>query len=293
MVDLSDRTVVVTGAGRGIGEATALAFGERGANVVVNDVGVSKEGDPESDRPADQTVAAVEAAGGTAAPDYSDVGTVDGAGGVVDRAYESFGRLDVVYNNAGILRESSLVSMTEEDFDEVIRVHLKGMFLVLRAAAKRWREEYNAGTERDRAIVNASSEMAAGAFMPGNSAYGLGNYAMAKAGILGLTRTAAEELADYDVRVNTIWPMASTRMTEKLPVDLPAPDPVAETVVFLARTNCEFTGQTLRVGGDRIDLVDPAPLPRATAYAPTDAWDAEGLADRFDETLGQHVKDFT
>jgi len=289
MVEFNDRTVLVTGAGRGIGQATAEAFGKRGANVVVNDVGVTKDGSDDATRPADRTVQLVGEAGGDAVPEYSDIGTMDGAVSAVKTAYEEFGRLDVVYNNAGILRESSLVSMTEDEFDEVIRVHLKGMFAVLQAAAQRWQDEHKSGVKRERAVVNASSDMAAGAFLEPNSAHGLGNYAMAKAGILGLTRTAAEELTNYDVRVNAVWPMAETRMTETLPLDLPAPEPVAETVAFLASEECNLTGQTVRVGGDRVDLVDPAPLPRATAYASDGAWDAEQLAERFEATLGQHV----
>lgn len=311
MIDFDNRTVLVTGGGRGIGRAAAEAFAARGATVVVNDVGGSKTGEGSDERPADEAVAAIEDAGGTAVAEYSDVGTMDGAASAVEHAYEAFGHLDVLYNNAGILRESSLVSMTESEFDEVIRVHLKGMFAVLQAAARRWREEHKESTEdeegtegeqertdeaneadveRERAVVNASSDIAAGAFLGPNSAFGLGNYAMAKAGILGLTRTAAEELANYDVRVNAVWPIADTRLTETLPLDLPAPEPVAAAVLYLASDDCDLTGQTLRVGGDRLDLVEPAPLPRATAYAGGDAWSAEEISDRFDETLGEHVR---
>ncbi len=290
MVSFDDRTVIVTGGGRGIGRATAEEMARLGANVVVNDIGGDKTGAGESERPADTVVASIEENGGRAVANYSDIGSIDGAEAVVDTAYDAFDRLDVVYNNAGILRESSLVSMTEAEFDEVIRVHLKGMFGVTRAAARRWRDEQKNGVERDRAIVNASSDIAAGAFLEPNSAFGLGNYAMAKAGILGLTRTAAEELSRYDVRVNAVWPVADTRLTETLPLDLPAPDPVAAVVSFLASTECDLTGQTLRVGGDRLDLVDPAPLPQATVYASDGTWTVAELTDRFTETLGQHVE---
>jgi NAD(P)-dependent dehydrogenase (short-subunit alcohol dehydrogenase family) len=303
MVSFDGRTVLVTGGGRGIGRAACEQFGRLGANVVVNDIGGSKTGEGDDERPAETVAGAVENAGGSAVPEFSDVGTMDGAEAAVETAYEAFGGLDVVYNNAGILRESTLVNMSEEEFDEVIRVHLKGMFAVTRHAAECWRDDYKDHepdgpddadtTDRwgDRAVVNASSDVSAGAFSGQASAYGLGNYAMAKAGILGLTRTAAEELAAYDVRVNAIWPAADTRLTETLPVDLPGPDPVAALVAYLASEECRASGQTFRVGGDRLDLISPAPRTEATAYAGGDSWTLEELADRFGESVGQRVDD--
>lgn len=293
MVSFDTRTVVVTGGGRGIGRAACLAFGRNGANVVVNDIGGGAAGEGSDQRPADEVAAAVEEAGGEAVADYSDVGTMAGAEQVVDTAYEAFGDLDAVYNNAGILRENTLVSMSEAEFDEVIRVHLKGMFAVTHYAAARWRDASKDGVERDRAIVNASSDVAAGTFSDHANAYGLGNYAMAKAGILGLTRTAAEELGRYDVRVNAVWPAAATRLTSSLPVDLPDPDPVAALVAYLASEDCDVTGQTFRVGGDRLDLVSPAPRTEATAYSGEAEWTLAEVAERFDETVGTHVEDPT
>lgn len=291
MVDFEGRTVIVTGGGRGIGREACELFGDLSANVVVNDIGGDKEGEGGTDRVADRVVAAIEDAGGTATADYNDIGTMAGAEGVLERALDEFGRLDAVYNNAGILRENSLVSMSETEWDEVIRVHLKGMFAVSQRAGQHWREQYKAGVDRPRAIVNASSDVAAGVFSEQGSSYGLGNYAAAKAGILGLTRNAAEEYAEYGVRVNAIWPAAATRLTETLPMDLPDPEPVAHLVAYLASEDCDVSGQTIRIAGDRIDLVDPAPQPQYTAYAGGEQWSVDELDERFAETVGTHVED--
>lgn len=290
MVTLDGKSVVVTGGGRGIGKETCELLGELGANVVVNDVGGDKTGEGSAQRPADAVVAAVEEAGGTAVADYSDVGTVEGAASAVETAIEEFGRLDGIYNNAGILRENSLVGMTEAEWDEVIRVHLKGMWAVLRRGARHWRDQYKQGVERDWAVVNASSDVAAGAFSRQGSAFGLGNYAAAKAGILGLTRCAAEELGNYGVRVNAIWPAAATRLTETLPMEVPDPEPVAHLVAYLLDDACEVTGQTVRIGGDRVDLVSPAPRVEATAFSGGDSWTVEEFDARFEETLGTAVE---
>ncbi|MFB6170581.1 MAG: SDR family NAD(P)-dependent oxidoreductase [Haloarculaceae archaeon] len=291
MVTYEGKTVVVTGGGRGIGRAACEEFGRLGANVVVNDVGGEKTGEGGSRRPAEEVAAAVEERGGTAVPEFSDVGTMAGAEAVVDTALAEFGDLDAVYNNAGILRESSLVSMTEAEFDEVIRVHLKGMFAVLQQAARHWRAEHKDGVRRPRRVVNASSDVSIGAFSTQGSAFGLGNYAMAKAGILGLTRTAAEELSEYGVRVNAIWPMAHTRLSDPLPLDLPDPAPVAAAVAYLASEDCPVNGQTVRIGGDQIELIAPAPLSEYTAFAGGEEWTTGELADRFPETLAPRARD--
>ena len=286
MVTLDGKSIVVTGGGRGIGKETCELLGELGANVVVNDVGGDKTGEGSAQRPADAVVQSIEEAGGTAVADYSDVGTVEGAESAVEAAIDEYGGLYGVYNNAGILRENSLVGMTETEWDEVIRVHLKGMWAVLRRAARYWREQAKQGVEADRAVVNASSDVAAGAFSRQGSAFGLGNYAAAKAGILGLTRCAAEELGQYGVRVNAIWPAAATRLTETLPMEVPDPEPVAHLVAYLLDEDCEVTGQTVRVGGDRVDLVSPAPRVEATAFSGGESWTVEELDARFAETLG-------
>lgn len=286
MVTHDGSAVVVTGGGRGIGRETCELLGELGAEVVVNDVGGDKTGDGAQERVADTVVEAIESAGGTAVANYGDVGTVEGAASAVETAIEEFGRLDAVYNNAGILRENSLVSMSEAEWDEVLRVHLKGMWAVLREAGRHWREEHKSGVDREWAVVNASSDVAAGPFSRQGSAYGLGNYAAAKAGILGLTRCAAEEFAGYGVRVNAIWPAAATRLTETLPMELPNPEPVAHLVAYLLSDDCDVTGQTLRIGGDRIDLMSAAPVQESTAFA-SDDWTMAELEARFSETLGE------
>ena len=290
MVALDSKSVVVTGGGRGIGKEACELLGELGVNVVVNDVGGDKTGEGAAERPADAVVATIQEAGGTAVADHSDVGTVDGAASAVNTAIEEFGRLDGIYNNAGILRENSLVGMSESEWDEVIRVHLKGMWAVMRHGARHWREQYKEGVERDWAVVNASSDVSAGAFSRQGSAFGLGNYAAAKAGILGLTRCAAEELGNYGVRVNAIWPAAATRLTETLPMDVPDPEPVAHLVAYLLDDGCDVTGQTIRIGGDRVDLVSPAPQVEATAFSGGQTWTVDELDDRFDATLGTAVE---
>lgn len=286
MVTFEDRSLVVTGGGRGIGRETCELLGELEANVVVNDIGGDKTGEGSEQRIADEVVAAIETAGGTAVADYSDVGTMEGAARAVETAIEEFGRLDGVYNNAGILRENSLVGMTESEWDEVIRVHLKGMWAVLQRAGQHWRQQHKSGVERDWAVVNASSDVAAGVFSRQGSAHGLGNYAAAKAGILGLTRGAAEEFARYGVRVNAIWPAAATRLTETLPMDVPDPEPVAHLVAYLLADACDVSGQTIRIGGDQIDLMAPAPRSEYTAFSGGDEWTVGELESRFPGTLG-------
>lgn len=165
----------------------------------------------------------------------------------------------------------------------MVRVHLKETFSVLRHAASYWRTESKDGVERERAVVNASSDIASGGF-------GLANYATAKARVLGLTRTADEELSKYDVRVNAVWPVADTRLTEEWPEDLPGPEPCGSMVVYLASETCDVTGQTLRIGGDRIDIVTPAPEYEYTLVGGGN-WNPEGIAERFGDTLGTAIRD--
>ena len=204
---LDGRVVIITGAGRGIGRAHALAFAAEGARVVVNDIGVGLDGSAGTS-PAQEVVEEIKAAGGEAVTNGDDVADWDGAKNLIDTAVNSFGRLDVLVNNAGFLRDRMLANMSEEEWDAVIRVHLKGHFAPLRHAAAYWRDEFKAGNAVDARIINTSS--AAGL----QGSVGQGNYAAAKAGITTLTLQAAAEMGRYGITVNAIAPAARTRMTE-------------------------------------------------------------------------------
>ncbi|GAA2356788.1 hypothetical protein GCM10010404_06720 [Nonomuraea africana] len=201
------RVVIVTGAGRGIGREHALEFARQGAKVVVNDLGTARDGGGRSGGPALAVAEKIEALGGHAVANCDDVADWDGAARLVKMAVSAYGRLDVLVNNAGFLRDRMLVSMTEHEWDEVIRVHLKGHFLPLRHAAAHWRERSKAGERVAARVINTSS----GAGLLGS--VGQGNYAAAKGGIATLTQVAAAELARYGVTVNAVAPAARTRMT--------------------------------------------------------------------------------
>jgi len=253
------RVTIVTGAGRGIGRGHALELARQGAHVVVNDLGASVGGDGADTGPAQTVVDEIEAAGGVAVANTDDVADWDGAKRLVDQAVEVFGRLDVLVNNAGILRDRMLFNMSEQEWDAVIRVHMKGTFAPLRWAAAYWRERAKGGDPVDARIINTSST--SGLFAnPGQ-----GNYGAAKSGIASLTQIAAKELARHGVTANAIAPGARTRMTENLgggrpaPAegewDASAPDNVAPLVTWLASAeSAAITGQVFLVGGGRISV---------------------------------------
>jgi NAD(P)-dependent dehydrogenase (short-subunit alcohol dehydrogenase family) len=241
------RVVVVTGAGRGIGRAEALEFARQSADVVVNDV----------DREVDDVVAEIREAGGSAAANYDDVSDWDGAGRVVSQAIDTFGRLDVVVNNAGILRDRMLVNMTPQEWDDVMRVHLRGTFATSRHAAAHWREQHKAGQPVDARIINTSS--AAGLY--GN--IGQTNYGAAKAGIASFTINAAEELRRYDITVNAISPAAITRMSESFRERTEeekaqmAPNNVAPLVAWLGSpASRAITGTVFNVKGGWVSVAE-------------------------------------
>lgn len=256
-----DRVAVVTGAGRGIGRAHALALAAEGAAVVVNDVGVALDGAGNSTGPAEQVVAEIEAAGGQAVANTDDVADWQGAQNLVSAALESWGRLDVLVNNAGFLRDRMLVNLDEQEWDAVIRVHLKGHFAPMRHAAAHWRAESKAGRQPHARIINTSS----GAGLLGS--LGQGNYSAAKAGIAGLTTVAAAEFARYGITVNAIAPAARTRMTEQAfaedmaapdgGFDAMAPENISPLVVWLAGPeSADITGRVFEVEGGKVTLAE-------------------------------------
>lgn len=263
MAGMADgRVVVVTGAGRGLGRAHALAFAAEGARVVVNDLGVGLDGQPGPDSPAALVAEEIRAAGGEAVPHGGDIATTAGAASLVECAVSAFGRLDTLVNNAGFLRDRMLVNLDEDDWDAVMRVHLKGHFLPLKHAAAWWRAEAKAGRQVSARVVNTSS----GAGLLGS--VGQGNYSAAKAGILGLTLVAAAEMGRYGVQVNAIAPAARTRMTEQTfaetmaapaegAFDAMAPENVSPLVVWLGSdASAGVTGRVFEAEGGRITVME-------------------------------------
>ena len=251
------RIAIVTGAGRGLGREHALELARQGAKVVVNDLGTSGAGEGVSSGPAAEVVSLIEEMGGEAVANTDDVADFAGAQRLVAQAVETFGGLDVLVNNAGFLRDRMLVNATEDEWDAVIRVHLKGHFAPLRHAAAYWRDEAKAGRTRQARIINTSS----GAGLQGS--IGQGTYSAAKAGIAGLTLVAAAELGRYGVTVNALAPAARTRMTEAAfaatmarpdsGFDAMDPANVSPVVAWLAsEDSADVTGRVIEVEGGRI-----------------------------------------
>ncbi|MFB6438012.1 SDR family oxidoreductase [Streptomyces sp. NPDC056411] len=277
------RVAAVTGAGRGLGRAHALALAAEGAQVVVNDLGVSASGTGTSAGPAQQVVDEIRARGGRAVPHTGDITTSDGAASLLATALDAYGRLDALVNNAGFLRDRMLVNLEEDDWEAVLRVHLTGHFLPLKHAAAHWRAEAKAGRAPHARVVNTSS----GAGLLGS--VGQGNYSAAKAGILGLTLVAAAELARYGVQVNAIAPAARTRMTEQAfaarmappaegAFDAMAPENVSPLVVWLSSSASEgVTGRVFEAEAGRITVMEgwrPGPTAdKAGRWTPAQAGD--------------------
>lgn len=252
------RVAIVTGAGRGLGRAHALELASQGAKVVVNDLGTSLDGVVEPSGPAHEVVELIRAAGGEAVANGSDIADFEQARALVQQAIEEFGRLDVLVNNAGFVRDRMLVNTTEEEWDAVIRVHLKGHFATLRHASEYWRAEAKAGRQPSARVINTSS----GAGLQGSVSQG--SYSAAKAGIAALTIVAAQELGRYGVTVNAIAPSARTRMTENSAFadamaapeegfDRMDPANVSPVVAWLASDlSAAVTGRVIEIEGGRI-----------------------------------------
>ncbi len=274
---LENKVAIVTGSGNGIGRAHALLFAREGAKVVVNDLGGPRDGTASDASAAEKVVAEIRAAGGTATANHDNVATAEGAAAIVKNAVDAFGRVDVLVNNAGILRDKTFLKLEEASFDAVVAVHLKGTFLVSQAAAKQMVSQSDGGR-----IVNTTSVSG----MMGN--FGQSNYAAAKAGIYGLTRTMSIELQKHRITVNALAPIAKTRMTEDLPMfqhgrDALTPDHIAPAALFLASNLCgDRTGYVLAVAGARMyafKVVETAGKFKDDAAG---VWSPEEIAENWD-----------
>ncbi|KAA8962549.1 SDR family oxidoreductase [Mycobacterium sp.] len=260
---LDGRVAVITGAGRGIGREHALLFAREGAKVLVNDLGSDNAGRGFDSGPAQQVVDEITSAGGTAVANTDDIASWSGAESAVRQAIDEYGRLDVLVNNAGILRDSFIAGMEESQWDAVIAVHLKGHFAMLRHAAAYWKAQSKNGEQPNAAVINTAS--GSGVTLPNP---GQANYGSAKAGIAALTLIAAEELERYGVRVNAIAPIARTRLTLATPgmgalmaqpedgePDLFSPANISPLVAYLASEKCPVTGRVYSVQGGAISLL--------------------------------------
>ncbi|TMM15780.1 MAG: SDR family NAD(P)-dependent oxidoreductase [Actinobacteria bacterium] len=289
---LDGRVAIITGAGRGIGREHSLLFAQEGAKVVVNDLGGAIDGSGDDRTPAQQVVDEIKAAGGEAVANSDNVADWEGGRRLIDAAVEAFGDVNVLINNAGILRDRMLVSMEEAEWDAVIHVHLKGHFVPTHWAANHWREQSKAGKEVDAAIVNTSSTSG----LIGNP--GQANYGAAKAGIAAFTVIAAQELQRYGVRVNAIAPAARTRMTEATPglsdvvkapsdaakFDVWDPANISPLVAYLASESCPATGKVFLVQGGKVQLFQPWTL--TEMIDKNDRWTVSELQSEMKQLLG-------
>ena len=287
MARLDGRVAIVTGAGRGIGRSVSRLLAGEGAAVVVNDLGAAVDGSGQDSGPADEVVAEIAEAGGKAIASGADISDHAAAEALIGTAIEQFGRLDVLVNVAGILRDRMVFNMTEQEWDDVIRVHLKGTFNTTKFAAAHWRSLRDASAQNR--IINFTSVSGL------HGAPGQPNYAAAKMGIVGLTYSSANSLAKYGVTVNAISPGAATRMTDSVPAerrrartataDERSPDNVAPIVAYLASERSGWiTGRIIHSAGYEISLYsNPEPVIRLVGSA---AWDPEALAEQVERSFG-------
>jgi NAD(P)-dependent dehydrogenase (short-subunit alcohol dehydrogenase family) len=280
---LEGRVAIITGGGRGLGRAHALLFADEGAKVVVNDRGGGNDGAGVDASPASEVVDEINARGGEAIANADDVADWEGAQRLINTAIDNFGELDVLVNNAGILRDRVLVNMSEAEWDDVVRVHLRGHFAPTRWAAAYWREEAKNGRAKPRNLVHTSST--SGLFSnPGQT-----NYGAAKSAIATFSQIVAKELARYDVRSNCIAPAARTRLTLATPgleeimtapdngFDVWDPANVSPLVAYLSTADCPFTGETFFVQGGVVKRVSSWTM--AETFERSEPWTVAALGD--------------
>jgi hypothetical protein len=285
---LEGKVAVVTGAGRGIGREIAFLLAKEGAKVVVNDFGGREDGTGGEAKVADDVVKDIHAAGGTAVGNYEAVGTMESGKKIIQTALESFGKLDILVNNAGILRDRMIFNMTEEEWDGVLKVHLKGTFACTRAAVPLMREQ------KSGRIINFTSTSG----LVGN--LGQANYGAAKMGIVGFTKVVALDMAKYNVTANCISPFAWTRMVGTIPTDTEAqkrrveklkkmsPADIAPLVAYLASDEAQYvSGQIFGVRGKEI-FIFSQPRPVRSIHH-SDGWTPDRLAEMFKGSLGMHL----
>ncbi|SFS91807.1 SDR family NAD(P)-dependent oxidoreductase [Halostagnicola kamekurae] len=279
---LDGKVCIVAGGGGDLGRATAAELAANGATVIITDLGTSLEGDGAAEEPAATAAEEIEADGGEAMAHFGDITSLEYTETLIEDTLSEYGRIDGAINYAGILRDSYLTNMTDHEWDTVVHVHLRGHFSLLRNLARHWRnrdEETEGGLSSERSFVSVTSPSALGNV-------GQANYGAAKAGILGLTRTAAQELATSNVRVNALLPIAYTRMTEDLLEDeSKSPEKIAPVVAALMSNDATgITGRTIRAVGDSVSVLSEPEIER-TAINET-GWTADRLTSAFRDELG-------